>query len=294
MRVFTVTIGFILPILIIGGRIVDFEGPQPSRHIHLSYNRDRIPVENFDGVVIKAHSLGNSGEIRKAPVKTYVQENYGHQQPVMTGVVGQAPQSVFTGIIGKVSQPNNLLQNPFNLLLPNGNNLLATPNHIIGHPLLPQPILRADQLPNNQVPPGYVFVPGPLRPNGLQQMAPSLFGAPTLISPPIQQQLSLSPGQVVTVAPNLLSSHNNHFTPIPGFPTFPPFTMPPAFHKLVPEAREAKEKAERKYSPIKSYHSEMDINTLESRLPKTKRRSSKHRSELDDNKSQVWMVPYYN
>ncbi|CEF60030.1 Hypothetical protein SRAE_X000177000 [Strongyloides ratti] len=310
MRVFTKLLGIILPTLIFGGRIVNFEGSQPIRHTHLSYNNNRIPVENFNGVVIKAHSLSNSGEIRKSPVKTYVENNYNNQnefkQPVLTGVVGQAPHSIFTGVIGKVSPTNNLLQNPLNSLFTNGHNLLGTPNNApLVHPLLPQPILRADQVPNNQPPPGYVYIPGPLRQNSFHSMPQTLMGSQTMFSLPIQfqqpslpgnlQQSSLpTPGQLVTISPNILTN-NNHFTPIPGLPTFPSFTMPPAFDKLVPEAREAKEKAERKYSPRKNYYSNMDIESLESRLPKYKERSSnKYRLENSNDKSQVWMVPYYN
>uniref|UniRef100_A0A0K0E4F4 Uncharacterized protein n=1 Tax=Strongyloides stercoralis TaxID=6248 RepID=A0A0K0E4F4_STRER len=300
MRVFIKFLVFALPTLIFGGRIVTFDGSQPIRQTYVSYNRDRIPVENFNGVVIKAHSLGNSGEVRKSPIKTYVEDRYNYQnevrQPMLTGVVGQAPQSIFTGVIGKVSEPRNLLQNPLNPLFTTGNNLLGMPNNGLLNPLLPQPILRPDQLPNNQVPPGYVYIPGPLRQSPFPQMSQPLLGSQPLFSLPIQfqQPSRQDPGQLVTIPPNTLTN-NNHFTPIPGLPTFPSFTMPPAFDKLVPEAREAKEKAERKYSPKKNYYSKMEFDSLESRLPKYKERSSnKYSMENLNHKSQVWMVPYYN
>uniref|UniRef100_A0A0N5A742 Secreted protein n=1 Tax=Parastrongyloides trichosuri TaxID=131310 RepID=A0A0N5A742_PARTI len=293
MRVFILSLlGVILPTIIIGGKLVDLGGDQPTRRYHFSsFNIDRRPTENFDDVVLKAHSLGSS-EVRKAPVKTYTpkssMEGYDYpssqRQPVLTGVVGQAPQQI------------NLLQNPFGQLFPAQHpNLLGSPHHLMVHPMMGAPILRPDQLPNNQVPPGYVFIPGTPPPNGILPMHPLMMAAPSLHPPVLtHQEPSITPGQLVTVAPSLLTG-NNHFTPIPGFPTFAPFTMPPAFDKLVPEAIEAKEKTQRKYSPSKHYKTNMNIDTLESRLPKYKKRSSNRRyKEASYEKSEIWMVPYYS
>uniref|UniRef100_A0AC35U7P2 Uncharacterized protein n=1 Tax=Rhabditophanes sp. KR3021 TaxID=114890 RepID=A0AC35U7P2_9BILA len=337
MRVFNTFCLLTFPLLISAETFVKFRGSQPSQQIRVQANRDRRPVEQFNDVVVRAHSLGESSQdspskylsftssetpmaaklksaeavVRRAPPQPPTNPAQINQTPMgsmmmpnlmmHSGILPPHPLHAHHHLmhplhqhLGMVAgqplipgQPQPILHGqPQQTILP------ASPQHTLlqGSPLLsanPQPMIQFIQPP-----------PNPAHPN-LLSPHPNLFGQNLLSPHPMPSQSSNIP----TLSP---LSHHDLFTPIPGFPTFPPITMPPAFDKLVPEAIEARAKANRKLAPpnkkIPSYgsanterksFSKMNIEELESRLPKYTKQTSRPTYSTGLKKDNVWMVPYY-